>query len=403
MYERMRLVSFLAALTTAVCVFPAALALEEDQTKLVDANNQFAFDLYGQVRGQEENLFLSPYSVSEALAMVYAGARGITEREMAKTLHFSQEQQSLASTFAKLNGVVVPDKLQGNRLLCANALWSQKGHPFVPDYIRSITESFRAQAAELDFARAGEEALATINSAVEKQTEGRVKNLLGPRDLNNMTRLVLTNAIYFKGDWAYPFNPKHTKPDKFYLTADKTVMVPMMRRVGNYKWYEDERLRLLEMPYSGDVLTFVAIEPKKLDGLASLETGLSKEKIETMLTKLQEGSGEVQFPRFKLTSQFQLNKVLAAMGMPSAFDEGNRADFSGISSAGDLYLTAVVHKAYLEVNEQGSQAAAATAAVTGARGAWSSFFRANRPFFFLIRHKPTNSILFMGRVMNPIG
>jgi len=383
-----------------------AKAPSKKKNPVVEGNNQFATDLYAEL-GKEEggNLLMSPYSISTALAMTYAGARGETEAEMAEVLHFTLPQERLHPAFAGLiSHFNEGDKKRPYQLNVANRLWGQKGYRFLPDFVKTTEDNYGAELAQVDFVRNAEGARQTINRWVEEQTQEKIKDLIPSGVLDSMTRLVLTNAIYFKGDWKYQFDKKRTKDAPFMVTPEKKIKVPMMQQQTVFKYAAYPELQVLEMPYSGDELSMVVLLPKKVDGLADLEKPLTEESIEKWTSRLRPAKVSVFLPRFKMTCQFGLNGVLASMGMPEAFSKS--ADFSGMNGKKDLYISAVIHKAFIDVNEEGTEAAAATAVVIrlkSARPRPNPVFRADHPFIFLLKDNQTGSILFMGRVVEPKG
>ncbi len=349
-----------------------------------------------------DNLFFSPYSISTALAMTYAGARGDTEKEMAQVLHFQVPQDRLPSAFASVMAKLHSQQ-EGNRLRIANRLWGQQGYDFLPEFLRVTREQYKAELALQDFATKTEEARKTINAWVEKQTEEKIKDLIPPGVLDQMTRLVLTNAIYFKGKWASQFDKKATQEAPFKLTSTKTVSMPMMHRRDSFKYGTMDDAQILELPYVGDELSMLIILPKAVDGLADVEKRLTPANLGGWLSALRKQEVNVYLPRFTMTSQFQMNGVLKSMGMSSAFTP-DAADFSGMDGKRDLFISAVIHKAFVDVNEEGTEAAAATGVVMRAKAARiTPEFRADHPFVFLIRDNGTGAILFVGRVVNPKG
>ena len=370
---------------------------------LVQGNNRFALELYAKLREKDGNLFFSPYSISTALGMTDAGARGNTAKQMAATLHFTQFQDMLHPVFGLVIKQINGDgKPRGYELYTANALWLQSDYHFLPGFRKLIKGNYGAELREVDFKGATEETRQTINAWVEKQTKDKIKELLKPGILDELTRLVLTNAIYFKGNWASQFKKEATRDEPFLVAADKKVNVPMMHQKADFKYFDTAKLQLLEMPYEGKDLSMVVLLPKEVDGLADLEKSLTMTKLQDWLDRLHKSEVEVALPKFQATSEFRLDKALIDMGMKDAFDIG-KADFSGMSSSRDLYIKAVVHKAFVDVNEEGTEAAAATAVVMvdpkGLR--LTPSFRADHPFLFLIRDTRYGSILFLGRVMNP--
>jgi serpin B len=375
-----------------------------DKAALIKGNNEFAFELYGKLRGKEGNLFFSPYSISTALAMTYGGARGQTAEEMAKTLHFSLDQARLHPAFAELireiNGYGMPQEYQ---LSVANALWLQQDYPFQPGYLKLVKENYGARLRPVDFNGNSEGARQLINAWVEKQTLEKIKELLKSDDVTSLTRLVLTNAIYFKGDWSRPFEKKDTKDEDFRVAGDRKVKVAMMHRTAEFRWSPTDTFQALEMGYGDGELAMVVLLPNKVDGLAQLEEELTSGKLTPWLAKFHyyhPRQVKVAVPRFKATAEFQLKDVLVEMGMARAF--GAEADFTGITNS-RLFISKVVHKAFVDVNEEGTEAAAATAVLLAetARPIAPAEFRADHPFLFLIRDNRNGSILFLGRLSEP--
>jgi serpin B len=396
--------SILLLLTTAT-IGTVASAEESRMSSLVEGNSQFAVDLYGKLRNQPGNLFFSPSSISTALAMTYAGARGETAEQMARVLHLPAPQDKLPEAFRWLHAALRPvAEKPSYRLNVANRLWGQQGYHFLPDFLAVTRDFFHAELAEVDFIGHTELARETINEWVEKQTQDKIKALVPRGVLTDLTRLVLTNAIYFKGDWTRPFPKNATRDEIFLVSRDKSTTVPLMHKTDDFKFASVDGLKALELPYGNGDLSTVVLLPDEIDGLSALEQKLSYESLTRWINGLQKRKVQVFLPRFKLTSDFSLSTVLAAMGMPLAFDE-NRADFTGISTQEPLYISAVLHKAFVDVNEEGTEAAAATGVVMAARAAMiprePPLFRADHPFVFLIVDNRTKSILFLGRVINP--
>jgi serpin B len=382
----------------------------QDAQSVIAANNQFAFDLYGRLRGTEKNLFLSPYSIVKALAMVYAGARGQTAAEMAEVLHFRLDPESQSRAFAEarklLNAHKDPSGSKGVQLRLAAGLWGQKGYSFRKDFLALLQDSFGAGLATVDFRRAPEPARLAINGWVEQYTAGKIKDLFPPGMLNPDTRLALVTAIHFKGDWASPFARNATTPEPFFPPSGKKVLVPMMGHTDTFGYLENNDLQALELPYAGGEWAMVVLLPRKVDGLAALEKSLSAEQFAGWMGQLCRREVKVFLPRFTMESAFSLADTLEALGIRRAF--GVSADFSGMSAGGEpLYIGAVVHKAFVEVHEEGTEAAAATG-VSIAPGAAPGMihveppvFRADHPFLFAIRDLRTGTLLFLGRVVHP--
>jgi serpin B len=392
-------------LVTVAAIGTVATAEEVRMSSVVEGNCQFALDLYGKLRSQPGNLFFSPSSISTALAMTYAGARGETAEQMASVLHFPAPPDKLPEAFRSLHEALRPAaEKPGYRLNVANRLWGQQGYHFLPDFLAVTRDFYHAELAEADFVGHADVARETINEWVEKQTREKIKDLVPPGALTPLTRLVLTNAIYFKGDWIRPFPKDATRDETFHVSSDKSTTAPLMHKTDDFKFVAVDGLKALELPYGNGDLSAVVLLPDEIDGLGALEQKLSRENLTRWMTGLRRQKVQAFLPRFKLTSEFSLSTVLAAMGMPLAFDEG-RADFSAMSTQEKLYISAVLHKAFVDLNEEGTEAAAATAVVMAARAAMIPrepvLFRADHPFLFLIVDNRTKSILFLGRVANP--
>jgi serpin B len=375
-----------------------------DRTPVVEGNNAFAFALYGQLRNRNGNLFFSPESISTALAMAYAGARGGTASEMAKTLHFTLPQPQLnpamGALLSDLNAVH-----DGYQLTVANALWAQQGYTFLDAFLQLLKTDYGAGLNQVDFKGATEAARLTINRWVEQKTQDKIKDLLQPGTLAPSTRLVLTNAIYFKGDWQTQFDKAHTRDEDFYPSQTQTKKVAFMHRESSFSYFDGGTFQLLEIPYKSKELSLVVLLPKDRSGLPALEQSLTASNTQQWLSQVvQRDKVIVALPKFKSTQQFELGGTLGAMGMAQAFS--GSADFSGMTGKRDFAISEVIHKAYIDVNEEGTEAAAATAVgfrALAMRGPVEQppVFRADHPFIFLIRDNRSSSILFMGRMADP--
>jgi len=370
---------------------------------VAEANTAFGTSLYRQLRATEGNLFFSPYSISTALAMTYGGARGQTQREMAEILNFDMDQEKHHRAFSGLQSWMEAVQKKGAvRLSVANSLWCQRDEVFLKEFLGTMKRHYQAGLHSVDFARETEASRRAINTWVEKETERKIKDLIRPGVLDRYTRLVLCSAIYFRGNWASRFPEKRTKDADFFVTADRTVKVPMMTQKADFRWQKLDGLSAVDLPYKGGQLSMVVLLPAKADGLPELEATLTRDRLEGWMTKLDRGTSSevvVSLPRFTTTCQFELSEALEAMGMPSAF---SNADFSGMTEKPGLRITHVLHKAFVEVNEEGTEAAAATAVVMKRESIQCAFeFRADHPFLFLIREKQTGSVLFIGRISDP--
>jgi len=393
-----------------------------DTELITKGNSEFAIALYRELRNKKGNLFFSPYSISTALAMTYAGAKGETEKQMATVLNFptlgrvgSQDsgesmvekktltQEQFAQSYAKVITDLNTRAEKGNyQLWVANALWGQQGYGFLKEFLQLMENNYGGQFFEVDFVKATEAARQKINAWIEKKTNNKIKDMIQKGVLDSMTRLVLTNAIYFKGNWASQFNKALTKDAPFTLLNGKKLDVPMMHQKAKFGYTQTDDIQVLELPYVDDELSMIILLPKHVEGLGGLEETLNNENLSQWLSKISKREVSVFVPRFEMTSQFSLASVLESMGMKDAFSR--EANFSGMTGERDLYISAVIHKAYVDVNEEGTEAAAATAValkMTAIGPSQTPIFRADHPFVFLIRDNQTGSILFMGRVANP--
>ncbi len=383
---------------------PSAPAPDQpSEATVVTGNTEFAFGLYRRLAGQEGNLALSPYSLSVALAMTYAGARGKTAKQLAYATHLAHPPGQLHQRFSTLQADL--KGVDSVTLHIANALWPSDAYPFKADYLSLLKETYQSPITPLDYEQDFRRGRRVINRWVGKQTKGKITNLIEPGVLDTLTKLVLTNAIYFTGNWAVPFDKKLTKRLPFHLSEQQTVKVPMMADKRRLKFYEDHEVQLVELPYEGERLAMVLMLPKKGNTLAKLEQSLNGDLWASWAGSLNPLQVQLMLPRFEISSAFKLEEQLKKMGVLDAFDRA-RADFSGMAERavlekqGNLYISAVIHKAFTKVNEKGTTAAAASAVVMETYSAPAEF-RADRPFLFVIRDTKTGTVLFIGRVSNP--
>jgi serpin B len=413
----MRLISLLISclvLPVAGWAAETAPSATANQAAVVEGNNAFAVELYNQLRNQSGNLFFSPESVSTALAMTYAGARGDTASEMEDTLQFTLPPERLhpamGALLSNLNAAH-----DGYQLRAADALWAEKDYTFLDAFLKLTNSDYGAGFNQVDFKGAHEAARLTINQWVEQKTENKIKDLIQPGMVDTNTRLVLTNAIYFKGDWQTPFDKVQTQDEDFHVSQAQSIKTPLMHRTGGFNYLNGGTFQALEIPYKSKELSMIVFLPNDVGGLPALERSLTAYNMRQWLGQLRPAPQAVivTLPKFKMTQQLELQDALAAMGMPKAFDQ-KMADFSGMASRktmladGNLYISAVIHKAYVDVDEEGTEAAAATAVVLNRMSGAPVrhplppiIFRADHPFMFLIRDNRSGSILFMGRVANP--
>ncbi len=366
---------------------------------VISASNAFAFDLYKQLSTKAGNVFFSPYSITVALAMTYEGARGWTATEMEKVLRLPKDASLRRDFFAK----DLEAFNAGADARIANAFWTQKDYAFLPAYTEIMRKSYRADAFGADFKKAAGAARLEINKWTSGQTNGRIKDLFPENSLNSLTRLVLVDAVYFKGKWKTQFDKSLTAEAEFFPRPDAKVKVNMMKRTGEgaeFNYFQTMDIQVLELPYKNSGLSMLIILPAE-GGLKKLEKELSPVKLDYWRKGLYNTRVDVFLPRFSLNDRYSLPGTLAKMGMPRAFTD--QADFSGMDGSKNLYIQQVVHQGFVEVNEEGTEAAAATGVAMGLKSMPmpAPQFRANRPFIFLIQESATGKIVFMGRVEKP--
>nr|XP_009934806.1 PREDICTED: serpin A3-7-like [Opisthocomus hoazin] len=375
---------------------------------LRNANSRFALDLLRRFNETNPtgNIFFSPVGVSAALAMVLLGAGGNTEAQVLKTLHFD-EVEDIHSRFQTLTMDI--NRSNAPYLLrLANRLFGEKSCSFLPDFLTNTQKFYGADLATVDFLQACDEARKEINQWVEEKTEGKIPNLLSEGSVDNMTRLVLVNAIYFKGNWAEKFEEANTTDMPFRLNKNekKTVKMMYQKKKFRFGYIPEVKVRILELPYDGRELSMIILLPDDIEddstGLQKLEKQLTLEKLQewTCPEHLYSTDVRVRLPKFRLEESYDLKSDLAALGLLDVFDSG-KADLSGMSGARDLFLSKIVHKAFVDVNEEGTEAAAATAGIAMLCMVTEEDFNADHPFLFFIRHNPTQSILFCGRCTSP--
>jgi len=388
------------AFVLAVC---PARSDEDSIRELVEGNQAFACDIYKILSSGDGNVFFSPHSISTALAMTYAGARELTESQMSDTLHFPFGQEVLHPVFGELETALMSVQISGElEMLTANSLWPDATYQFLPLFIETVRTHYRSDVFPLDF-RESEQARVRINTWVEEKTNDKIQDLIPPGALDAMTRLVLVNAIYFKGSWLNEFEKNRTSEQPFHKANGESVTVKLMSGKKPAKLAEFPDLQVLELPYRGSNLVMLIALPAKTDGLPAVEASLTPGQLSLWSDALRSQEVRVFLPVFSMTQQFELNRVLQSMGMVDAFDPA-KADFSGMDGGqGTLFISDVIHKAFVDVNEEGTEAAAATAVIMRATSMPppAPVFRADRPFLFLIKDNHTGSILFAGRYADP--
>ncbi len=382
----------------------------ETISAVAHGNTAFAVDLYQRLCQQDGNLFFSPFSISSALAMTRAGAAASTAQQMDAVLYFNglPDPSALHETFAVFLQTLNSSG-EAMKLSIANSLWGAKDYEFLPAFLKQLEQQYGAGLERVNFSNA-EAARQQINDWVAGHTGDLIKDLIPPGLLTPLTRLVLVNAIYFKGMWETAFNKKATQEHLFYLAGGKAVKTPLMNRTGSFSYAETDEMQILEIPYKGGQVAMTIFLPAKVDTLPAFESGMTSDVLQNHLSALvPDRKVNVFLPRFKSTGSFSLSGSLKALGMTDAFSR-EAADFSGMTGKRDLMIDEVVHKAFCDVSEEGTEAAAATAVIMAPRSAAPRkdresipIFRADRPFVYLIRDLKYGNILFMGRFSRPEG
>jgi len=383
---------------------------EQDLIQLAQGNNAFAMALYQKLSdGGDGNLFFSPYSISLALAMTYAGARGNTETQMAEALHFTLPQDRLHPAMNALDQEIASNAQTNNnndtgfRLNIANALWGQAGFPFLPAYLDLLAQNYGAGMHLADFVHAADASRKAINDWVAQQTQGKITDLFPEGSLDDTTRLVLANAIYFKAAWENSFDPASTKNETFTLLDGSQTIVSMMhtKSQASYLYAQGSNYQAVGLPYANSNVMMVILMPAP-GNYADFEAGLTDARLEGILTGMTDKPLNLAMPKFKVVTELDLKSTLASLGMLDAFD--NNADFSGMDGKKDLFIADILHKAYVNVDENGTEAAAATGVIIGIMAIPAQQIQnvmIDHPFLFFLFDTRTKTILFMGRVMNP--
>ncbi len=378
----------------------------ETMQKSESASTELSLALY-QALGKSSggNLFFSPYSASAALSMTLAGAAGETEQQMASLLRAPENIATHHAAQAAFEKKIKRIADKGDVALeTAHSLWPQKGYALSHAFLKDLRQYYGSTVTPVDYRSATENARKTINTWVEKKTRDKIRELLKPGILNSLTRLTLVNAVYFKGDWSNRFDSSATTDAPFFIRPDSTVTVSMMHQERKFRYAASDSLQIIELPYAGEDLSMLLLLPAEKNGIFDLEKSLTPGTLETLSDSLRETTVSIFLPKFTLTSTLRLDEKLRTLGMTDAFDPA-KADFSRMTTRNDkLFIGAVVHKAFIDVNEEGTEAAAATGVVIGLTSAMPEplpVFRADHPFLFLIRENGSGSILFMGRVAEP--
>ena len=370
--------------------------------------NAFAFDLYQVFTEEGENVFYSPYSIAMALAMTYAGAEGETEAQMADTLRITLAEPTTHAAFNALDQAItqrgqdIEEEMgTGFELNVANAIWGQEGYPFRAEYLDLLAQHYGTGLRTLDFSASPEAAREAINEWVRLETEGKIEELIPRGGLNELARLVLTNAIYFKAAWQYQFTEELTEELPFTTLEGDEVRVPMMKQTLQIRYADGETYQAIEMPYVGSFMSMVVVMPDE-GSFEAFEDSLDAERMNSVIDSMEGQNVALTMPKFEYDASYQMNETLSEMGMPDAFSS-EAANFSGIDGSMDLFIQNVIHKAYVSVDETGTEAAAATGVTVGVTSAPAEPIQVeiDHPFIFVIRDIESGTLLFVGRVLNP--
>jgi len=373
-----------------------------DSREIIEANNRFAINLYSQYKSEEGNIFFSPFSISTAMAMVYEGAEGKTAKEIKSVFGFPKYDNSRRNQYSNLLSDI-NKKDNEYALKTANALWAEQDFHFLDEYLTTVEKYYGGKTTNLDFKNEWEASRLIINNWVEDKTNDKIKDLL-PEDLIDAdTRLVLTNAIYFKAKWLIQFDADKTRDEYFRVNPDKSIKVPMMQptsQKSTFNYTQNKDLQILEMPYAGEDLSMLILLPLD-DDIEALENSFTIEKLTEWKKSLRKRRVNIYIPKFKFETKYFMKKTLSDLGMPTAFT--GSADFSGMTGTRDLKIDKVIHQAFIEVNEEGTEAAAATgiSMMPTSMPPPTPIFKADHPFIFIIQQNETGNILFMGRVSDP--
>ncbi|NTV22866.1 MAG: serpin family protein [Nanoarchaeota archaeon] len=375
-----------------------SLATPDKILQVAQGNNGFAFDLYRIYKEKDGNLFYSPYSIYANMAIAYEGAAGTTASEMAEVFKFPADdtrRPGFAALYNSLNR-----KNEEYMLSTANALWAQENYGFLPEYLEISKNYYGGNVKNLNFGEP-EPARLEINKWVEENTNQKIKDLLPAGSIDSMTRLVITNAIHFKGSWVTPFIKDKTADRDFFIAKDNKVTAKMMSvgKAKEFKYMKEKGYQAIELPYKGEKVSMLILLPE-LGTIEEFEDSLDEGVLESVDSKLQSQKVSVMVPKFKFNTKYFMSQDLQQMGMKQAFTSG--ADFSGMTGTKDLYISFVIHQAFIDVYEEGTEAAAATGTGIGTTSMpIQEYFIADHPFIFMITDEETGLILFLGRLSNP--
>lgn len=365
---------------------------------IIESNNRFSFDIYQKIKSKNENIIFSPVSITSAFAMTYVGAKNVTFNEIADVFYFNTNKSIFNSSYKNL----FEDKLKGKPAFYnANSLWIQKDLELNPDFLSINKEYYSSSIHFSDFLNDSESSRLNINRWVEKNTNGKITNLLQPSSIDNTTRLVLINALYFKASWKKQFKKEKNTEAQFQIAKRDFVNTTFMNNSINTWYYEDKYAQVIDIPYSDENISLMIILPKSLRKLRKLEKNLNYDYYKKYIENKQKMRVKLSIPKFNIESDFDLNKTLQSLGIKNAFSSS--ANFSGISVKEKLYISKVIHKAKIRIDEEGTEAAAATAVIMRKTSMMleNVEFIANKPFIYILRNNETNCIYFMGKILNP--
>lgn len=389
-----------SSLTLALMLM-VSIANSQQTTYTATEANSFALRMYKQfAQADNENVFFSPISISMALAMTYAGAEDETKKQISEVFNFPYDDKNFHKQMGALQQELLGKQSDGVDIALANQLWAEKSYRFKCRYLRTTKKSYKAPVKRLNFKEKPNDSRIEINQWVEELTRDRIKDLLPDGSISSLTKMVLTNAIYFKGQWDKEFEKDNTRNDTFTTIDGEKLETPMMNAKEKFNVYQGDGIKLLELPYKGNDFSMLVLLPNEDRTLGEIERTLSVDNLNDYISKLAEREVMLKLPKFKFDAEYQLKQTLSEMGMPIAFS--NTANFSRMSRSNDLKVDEIFHKAFVEVSEEGTEAAAATAVVIVLKSiSLTVDFFANRPFIFIIRENTDGNILFMGRVTNP--
>ncbi len=398
--------------SATVCVFAVTMARlpalaqagadTESVAAIVKSNTRFGFELLRTLKPERANAFVSPFSVSTALAPLYAGARGDTARQFAKVLGFPRDHTALHDSYRSLLGSVRAG-VDGEKsvLRIAAGMWVQTGKDLLPEFERVASEDYELRVERADFRNRAASIVEDVNAWVARETNDKIQNLMSRDGVDALTRLVLVNAVYFKGRWQQRFDPRRTSTAEFWISERESVAVPTMSQQNRFMIFENELLTLLQLPYAGERVSMLLLLPRTHAGMAELMESLTQENLAAWEEQARSKQLTLRMPRFRVSSKVDLASVLKTMGLAAPF--GDAADFSGVDGTRDLRISSALHQAFVEVDEEGSEAAAATGVAIGIRSVVPvPVVDFNRPFVFLIRENASATILFLGRLNNPL-